>query len=110
MIKAKWSGKYPCLCSGEWSLEIDGRDVSDCIPKEIRNRPMYTYGIYRTWRFDEKWTEYYEDYVDGLDEIDWINGNDYWLKMITDDIEIKNGIFKAMQQHDFRENSCGGCI
>lgn len=45
-VKANWNGKYPNLCMGEWSLEIDGKDVSDKIPKDLRDKPMYTYDIY----------------------------------------------------------------
>lgn len=33
MVEAKWSGLYPCLCSGEWTLKVNGKDVSDKIPK-----------------------------------------------------------------------------
>ena len=36
-VEAKWSGSYPWLCSGEWTLFIDGKDMSDKIPKELRN-------------------------------------------------------------------------
>lgn len=32
-VEANWSGSYSCLCSGEWTLFIDGKDVSDKIPK-----------------------------------------------------------------------------
>ena len=32
MVVAKWTGCFPCLCSGEWKLYIDGQDVSFLIP------------------------------------------------------------------------------
>ena len=36
-VEAKWSGSYPNLCSGEWTLFIDGKDMSDKIPKDLIN-------------------------------------------------------------------------
>ena len=53
MVKANWSGSYPCLCHGLWTLEVDGVDVSDKIPKGIRDIHMGTYGTYEEWHFDE---------------------------------------------------------
>ena len=46
MVEAKWSGSYPNLCSGEWRLVIDGKDVSDEIPDDLRKSEMNTYGSY----------------------------------------------------------------
>lgn len=51
-VEAKWSGKWPCLCHGKWTLIVDGIDVSDKIPEELRDSPMGTYGFYDTWYFD----------------------------------------------------------
>ena len=110
MVKANWSGKYPCLCRGEWTLEVNGKNVSDKIPDEIRkNSPMYTYGYYEVWHFDKDQV-IYEGRHDGLNEEDWIEENDYWLNNITDDIKIKEEIYEAIQNEDFRMKSCGGCI
>lgn len=45
-VEANWSGSYPCLCEGEWTLFIDGKDMSNKIPEDYRNKPIYIYGYY----------------------------------------------------------------
>lgn len=110
MVKANWSGSWPCLCHGLWTLEVDGVDVSDKIPEDIRGVHMGTYGTYEEWHFDEHYSEVFEDYDDGLEEGEWIAENDYWLDTITHDYNVKSQIFKAIQEQDFRAGSCGGCI
>ena len=45
-------GGYPNLCSGEWTLFIDGKDMSNKIPKDLRNEPMNTKDIYSSWRYE----------------------------------------------------------
>lgn len=109
MVKAKWSGSYPCLCSGKWSLEVNGVDVSDYIPNELRKSPMNTYGVYEEWHF-ENWIEVFEDYEDGLMGDEWIEQNKYWLDTITEDISVQIEIFYAITKEDWRYGSCGGCI
>lgn len=109
MIEAKWSGSYPCLCSGEWTLKINGKDVSTKIPEELRRSSMGTRGTYSSWHF-ENWSEVFEDYEDGLDCDEWINENVYWLDTITDDSSVQKEIYYAINANDFREGSCGGCI
>lgn len=52
----------------------------------------------------------WESYDDGLKQDEWIESNKYWLDEITTDIEIQCQIFKAINEQDFRPNSCGGCI
>ena len=109
MVKAKWSGKYPCLCSGEWSLEVNGVDVSMYIPDEMRNSPMGTFGTYQSWHF-ENWMEVFEDYDDGLFCDEWIEKNKYWLDIITDDVNVQTEIYDAINVKDWRHGECGGCI
>lgn len=109
MIEAKWSGSYPCLCIGKWTLIVDGEDVSEKIPEELRNTDMGTFGTYSSWHFED-WMEVFNDYVDGSVCEDWINENKYWLKTITSDESIYPGIFDAINKEDFRSGSCGGCI
>lgn len=109
MVKANWSGSYPCLCSGKWSLEVNGVDVTCYIPKEIINEPMDTLGEYESWHFED-WTEVFEDYVDGLNCNEWIEKNKYWLDIITDDVDVQTEIFNAINAEDWRYGSCGGCI
>lgn len=109
MVKAKWSGSYPCLCSGKWSLEVNGVDVSNYIPDELRKSPMNTYGVYQSWHF-ENWTEVFEDYEDGLMGEEWIEQNKHWLDIITDDYNVQTEIFFAIAKEDWRYGECGGCI
>lgn len=109
MVEAKWSGSYPCLCSGSWTLIVDGKDVSEKIPFYLRKSSMNTYGTYQSWHFED-WLEVFEDYDDGLDCEEWIKSNDDWLNEITTDYLIKEQIFMAIQEEDFRSGSCGGCI
>ena len=52
----------------------------------------------------------WESYYDGLKQDEWIESNKYWLDEITTDIDVQRQIFKAINEEDFRPNSCGGCI
>lgn len=109
IVKAKWSGSYPCLCVGEWTLKVDGKDVSKKIPEDLRKSSMNTYGTYQSWHFED-WLEVFEDYSDGLCCEEWIKENDYWLNEITDNRDTKILIYNAINEQDFRSGSCGGCI
>ena len=110
MVEARWSGSYPNLCRGEWTLKIGGNDVSSLIPKELRYDEMNTYGTYETWYFDDNAMEVFEDYEDGLDCDEWIEENKYWLDAIAEDYDTQVKIFKAINEQDWRSGSCGGCI
>ena len=109
MVTANWNGSYPCLCHGEWTLKVNGKNVSKKIPEDLRNSSMNTYGTYQSWHFED-WMEVFEDYEDGLDCEEWIEENNEWLNKITTDYSIKEQIFNAIQSEDFRSGSCGGCI
>lgn len=102
-VEAKWSGSYPNLCSGEWMLFIDGKDMSNKIPEDYRNEPMYTNGVYLSWSLRN-------NYEDGLKCEDWIKENKEWLDEITIDKNEQEDIYYAFQLNDWRYGSCGGCI
>lgn len=109
MIEVNWSGQYPNKCRGEWTLKIDGEDVSDKIPKKLRNQPMGTYGTYKKCvysgnKVSSKW------YSDGLEVEEWIEQNNYWLKNIVNNYALKMNIYAKFQEKDFRQGQCGGCI
>ena len=108
-VTAKWSGSYPCLCYGEWALEINGKDYTDFIPKEKRTSSMNTFGVYESWHFTDDWDEEWEDYEDGLYFKEWIKENE-WVNEITKDEEEQLEIYYAFSENDFRQDSCGGCI
>ena len=109
-VEAKWSGSYPWLCYGEWMLFIDGKDVSDKIPEDYRNEPMYTNGVYSSWQFGNDREEEWWDYGDGIKCEDWIKENKEWLDNITTDKCEQEDIYYAFQLNDWRYGSCGGCI
>ena len=109
MVKANWSGSYPTLCFGKWTLEVNGVDVSMFIPDELRENSMNTYGTYEEWHFED-WLEVFEDYEDGMMCEEWIAVNKYWLDTITEDDDIQTEIYYAINAHDWRHGSCGGCI
>lgn len=110
MVEAHWSGSWPALCCGEWSLKVNGKDVTDKIPENLRNQDMNTYGTYQRWYFDDNWIEQYEDYESGQEYDEWIESNKYWLDTITTDYKTQHEIYEAINAEDFRHSSCGGCI
>lgn len=109
-VEAKWSGEYPCLCFGEWTLKVNGKDVSSKIPKNLRKYSMNTIGTYQRWDFNNAELEMFEDYDDGLECEEWILENKEWLDNISTDISTQRDIFLAINAEDFRSGSCGGCI
>lgn len=106
-VKAVWTGEFPCLCHGEWKLSVDGADVSDLIPEELRYDPMYTFGSYPHWYWDEDGYGEWEYVTNGKKKDEWIEENAAWLGNIPAD---PGDIFDAFNAADFRLNSCGGCI
>ena len=53
MVVAEWTGRFPCLCSGEWRLTIGGVDWSNAIPIDKRYSHMNTAGTYQEWHFED---------------------------------------------------------
>lgn len=45
-IQVKWSGNWPALCHGTWSIKVD--DVNIPIPENKISSDMGTYGTYQT--------------------------------------------------------------
>ena len=83
-VEAKWTGDYPNLCSGQWILKVNNKDVSHLIPEELRNSPMNTYDTYRSWHFED-WEEVFDSYEDGSFCDEWLEENEYWLEKISTD-------------------------
>lgn len=75
---AEWSGYYPFLCSGEWTLYKNGELLDVDIP--FQNEPANTYGTYESWYFDESWLEQFEYYEDGMNAEEWIDEYKEWLE------------------------------
>ena len=110
MVEAKWSGRGFALCIGKWTLKVNGEDVTNKIPEDLRKSDMNTFGTYKRWFFNENWIEEWEDYEDGLDCEEWIAANKEWIDTITTDHKTKQEIYYAINAEDFRRGSCGGCI
>lgn len=108
--KAKWSGKWPNLCRGCWTLHRDGKDISEKIPEYLKQQPMQTFGTYNSWHFRKNWEVVWKSYESGLSSAEWREENQEWLKEITTDTEEQKAIFEAFQKEDRRHESCGGCI
>lgn len=106
MVIAKWSGEYPCLCSGEWTLIIGGVDYSHMIPEDRRTGHMNTAGTYQEWWFDDDMCEQFGDYEDGLEYEEWLAENPWVRDLPAPSFDI----YLAFQFEDWRHNSCGGCI
>ena len=105
IVRAEWTGQYPCLCSGEWKLFIGDQDYSHMIPEDKRRSHMNTAGVYSDWHF-ENWTEVFEDYEDGLEFEEWLVENPWVLDLPASNLDI----FVAFSCEDFRPGQCGGCI
>ena len=105
MVIAKWSGEYPCRCSGEWSLFIGGVNYSHMIPEDLRTSNMNTAGTYQEWYLDD-WVEEFKDYEDGLEFEEGVAENP-WVHDLPASLF---DIYLAFQAEDFRPGECGGCI
>ena len=106
-IYVKWTGTYPCLCSGKWILKVDGNDYSNLLKGKGE---MNTYGTYPRWYFNEEYSEEWDYYTDGLVFSEWKQENVDWLSKITNDEDVWEEIFDAISEEDWRHLSCGGCI
>jgi hypothetical protein len=114
-IVAEWSGTYPCLCFGAWTISVGG--VPFLIPPNRLSTPMNTYKTYGSWSFDSSWSEIWEDYEDGLGFDSWVQANLVWLepnletiKVSTSDMEFLRALYESIKEKDWRYGSCGGCI
>ena len=104
---AEWTGRYPCLCSGEWTLFKNGEKVNVEIP--FQGSCAGTSGTYEEWHFDENWCEVFEDYEDGLACDAWCNKYRDYLAKVAPKSDWTQ-IFMAFSRNDWRHGSCGGCI
>lgn len=109
-FSATWNGRYPSFCSGTWSLTMNGVDISDKIPPELRTEPMNTEGTYFRRTLNHKGVEERSEYSHGLPMEAWIEANRYWLDKITQDpVELRE-LYNTFNYHDWRYCQCGGCL
>lgn len=112
-IYVNWSGKYPNLCSGLWTIKIDNMELP--IPEIIKSDSMGTRGTYSIQHFEE--TEYYYE-----DDADCWKQEDNWLRYaiqcleegysikFVGDRDLYSEIYSKISECDWRSGSCGGCI
>lgn len=109
-IAAEWSGAYPALCRGSWTLTVNGDDYTWAIPKSIRKAPMNTKGLFDFPALTDAGDLCWESRESGLDESEWINENLWWLLNISEEIETQRKVYRAFHEEDWRHESCGGCL
>lgn len=105
-VVAEWSGKWPNLCCGSWSLSIDGMDYTYRIPEEKRNSPMNTRKQYSYWHFAPDYDEVWEEFLEGLTLSEWVEENP-WVKELP---APPAKVYNAFLIQDWQYGTCGGCI
>jgi len=112
-FEAKWSGSYPNLCSGRWTITCNGKMLS--LPVELETSSMNTYIHYQSWHFED-WQEVFVDEAGGQHFDDWVFENHYWIDKAFDELGIERveenyqDLYTAIQASDWSGGSCGGCI
>jgi hypothetical protein len=114
-FEVSWSGSYPNLCSGSWTIKVDGVNLP--IPNQLIRNHMNTRKTYQTWHFED-WSEVFEDYEDGDEFGSWLANNASWLEIAFIKIGKKEkvtlldleNLYDMIKEHDWRHNSCGGCV
>ena len=107
-FSAKWTAKGNNLCLGHW--EIRYRDQLLALEAARRDNDMGTHGIFSYIYPDD------EEFAEGLPESDWIIENVPWLADVfaRHDIPFDEAhlrwFYQAVNAHDWRCGSCGGCI
>lgn len=119
-ITVEWTGSYPNLCSGEWLIRIDNKLIIDPNRQNygslLKSR-MDTRKEYSTWSFGENWDENWDYYYSGKNFSDWCN-SEKGIKLLE---LIKNQgfdltkeeiifLYDSINEKDWNNNSCGGCI
>lgn len=105
---ARWSATGNNLCMGHWEISYLGRPIE--LATDRRESEMGTFGIY-SYIFPDD-----EDLAEGLSESDWIEENGAWLGAflaahdIPSDEAHLRWFYQAVNAHDWRCGSCGGCL
>lgn len=110
-VKVDYDGGYPTKCFGQWCIFVDG------LPIPLENHGEFnTRGSYESWSFTGDWDVEWSSYYDGEGFNEWKedipNGLLKGLLQVlgeVDDVLLKE-LYEEIQEHDWRHNSCGGCI
>lgn len=107
-FSASWTATGNNLCLGHW--EIHHLDQPLQIDAARLAEDMGTYGIY-SYIFPDD-----EDWAEGLAEDEWIVENAGWLGELlarhnipADEAHLR-WFYQAVNPHDWRCGSCGGCL
>lgn len=113
-LEVIWTGQFPYLCYGEWVMKYDGIELT--VPDDMKETPMFTFGEFGKWCFNEDFMEEWDFYEDGDTKEIWIHRNSEWVTSMFQehDIEVTeellSDLFDKVQEQDWRHGSCGGCI
>lgn len=107
-FNASWTAKGNNLCLGHWEISYCGQALE--LPAERKRNDMGTYGIYSYIDPDDA------DFAEGAEEGTWIAENGGWLAELfekhgipADEAHLR-WLYRAVNAHDWRCGSCGGCI
>jgi hypothetical protein len=113
-FKVDWSGGYPNLCSGVWTISYDGNDF--ILPDDKMKEPMGTAKEYDSWCFSDNWSEEWDSTYFGEEAGDWIMSNISWITPnfqrlnIPETLETYGLLYEEIKVYDWQLGSCGGCI
>jgi len=105
---ARWTATGNNLCLGRWEIHYAGRPLR--LDGDRYEKEMGTHGIF-SYIFPDD-----EELAEGLAEDDWILANIGWLSELfgAHDIPIDEThlrwFYQAVNPHDWRCGSCGGCL
>ncbi len=105
---ARWTITGNNLCLGQWEIRYLGRLLE--LDPDQREKDMGSFGIF-SYIFPDD-----EDLAEGLTEDDWIIKKAEWLVdfFTANDIPADEAhmrwFYQAINPHDWRCGSCGGCI
>lgn len=107
-FSARWSATGNNLCLGQWEIAYRGKPLE--IVAGRRESDMGSHGIF-SYIFPDD-----EDLAEGLPENEWIVENAVWLGElfgahgIPGDETHRRWFYLAVNPHDWRCGSCGGCL
>jgi len=105
---ARWNITGNNLCLGKWEIQYLGQLLK--LDAARRENDMGTFGIFSYIYPDD------EELAEGLLEDEWLPVNAGWLSIlfaahgIPVDEEHMRWFYQAVNPHDWRCGSCGGCI
>jgi hypothetical protein len=104
--EANWVTNGRRLCCGKWIIRRNGVDVSELIPKSLREDHMNTHKQYDVWYFTESYDEGWGCYFTGLTAKKWVRKNHYWISKICSNREEEFQLYHAINAADWRHWSC----